>query len=385
MTTVVKWAAGTLLTLVLGLALLNERSIDIVTIFRNGKSTNFTDSAGKMKRIRSGYNNHAPEFVFGISTGHAGSGTSQVALITARCPWMVSGVFEYEAPGQEESTSSLMGANQTGSCRFALSKLIPLLESNRREGFLSTKKLNVTRQNVSLAHPEGAKSVWIDMGHFQNRLPLGLDCMAEHSGSRAAFVRIRRDRYAIANSFAKKTETPCFHEAGKKHPRRSYCPYGEDVKRDHGETSLPVRDEVWEQLGSFQKFLWLADEIELRYQALRRDFPDPLYLELSWSTSGELAKGLHLLRRRLGCVSEDREVSNQNTHVEKSFGTENCTRRIAQDIRYRELVGLTNQQKTLIFQSQKQRVGGPECMESLEDLRRVLLSFGEQLEEWELV
>ena len=127
-----------------------------------------------------------------------------------------------------------------------------------------------------------------------------------------AFVRIRRNRHDIARSFAMKFGTPCrkeyvFDETLQKmkkngrSPNVSYCPLEDNetpialpliVRNDRNNTNTEKINMWKRQLTPYQKFLWMADEIEYRYYKLLNNYPNSRYYEITWSNSSELQDGV---------------------------------------------------------------------------------------------
>lgn len=162
-----------------------------------------------------------------------------------------------------------------------------------------------------------------------------VECLAKELGSLAAFINLRRNRYDIAVSFTREFRTPCFfgddkNESAltdkKEHPSTSYCPLdGQPL------IHLPVPRKTWNDLTSFQKFLWQADEVTLRYSHMKSNIPGPRYYELIWSTAADLENGLSELREMFGC-EEAGPVPNKKGHVSHKPGVLNCTEFVLSDL-----------------------------------------------------
>lgn len=100
------------------------------------------------------------------------------------------------------------------------------------------------------------------------------------------FVRIRRRRIEIANSFVSE-------------PRLDLVDYGTKragiVSNPKMKTALfrfeslggPLPDEVYWNWTLFQRHLWFCDEIEARWRVFLKEHPDVRYYELSYSASEE--------------------------------------------------------------------------------------------------
>jgi hypothetical protein len=299
-------------------------------------------------------------YVFGFSTGHAGSTTAQAVLKKKGCPWEGTGIFEKRVRDERKATSFRIGTKrynaEADKCSYTRDKVIPFLDEMR------------------------GNKTWIDMGHYHNRGPI-LECFASLLGSSAAFVRIRRNRYDIAISHVRQykehwniSEAPCKAEGIV-----VYCP-SDQV----GPVALPVQIGIWNQLTDFQKFLWLADELEYRFHKLKMEIPGPRYLEMTWSTGDELAVGIKEVRSQLGCESGFSEVPNKQQHRGGS-GMRNCSDYILQDLAYRTLVSYNEEKKNVLFAQHPQVVNNEKCMDTRDELIRAIRSSPEEsLDNWVL-
>jgi hypothetical protein len=228
----------------------------------------------------------SPQYVFGVSTGHAGSTAANVILGNASsCPGPINALFESQGPKESEQEFDA----EEDLCKHTRKMLLPFFETKRPH-----------------------MGTHMDLGHFHNRGPV-LECMAKLL-DKATFVLLRRNRHDIAISFSKHCLTPCLNAEPKmRHPVISCCPHSEERNVP---VSLAVEDEVWTQLSSFQKFLWMADEMEHWFYKLQQAFSSPNYLEISWSSSKELSTGLADVRVSLGCSREFEMVNIQSQHLE---------------------------------------------------------------------
>jgi hypothetical protein len=190
-----------------------------------------------------------PKVLFGFSTGHVGTTTVEAVLggNTTHCPWQERlGSFEYRFPDQ----NLMINRSQEEQCIWVQESIIPQL-----------------KPNVSASWP----ATYVDMGHFNN-LGYVLECLADSPMAAAgelAWVRIRRNRYDVARSFSAQFGSPCHDQQytkdgmHKRTPATSYCPHSQE--RHNTPIYLPTPDEVWMGLTPYQKFLWLADEMEYRF------------------------------------------------------------------------------------------------------------------------
>jgi hypothetical protein len=295
----------------------------------------------------------SPQYVFGVSTGHAGSTTAHAILGNASsCPGPINAQFEIKGPKESEQEFEA----EEDLCKYTRKTLLPFFETKRPH-----------------------MGTYMDLGHFHNRGPV-LECMAKLL-DKATFVLLRRNRHDIAISFSKQFSTPCLNAEPKmRHPAISYCPHSEER---NGPVGLAVEDEVWTQLSSFQKFLWMADEMEHRFYKLQQAFSSPNYLEISWSSSKELSTGLADVRVSLGC-SREFEMTNKKSHVKHEAGRRNCTKQVLEDLAYRQLVNYTLEKQAVVF-AHPQRVTVEECMETEEEVRTVIRSALQSITHWEVV
>merc|ERR1712127_1111349 len=85
----------------------------------------------------------------------------------------------------------------------------------------------------------------------------------------------------------------------------------------------------------------------------------------------------------------------QHISKSKSGNLRNCTTLLLEDMDYRRAVGMTPEQKAILFgtsnsgpdsnrnRNLRQRVGGPQCVESTEDLKKILGEAGTTQDYWE--
>jgi ribosomal protein L12E/L44/L45/RPP1/RPP2 len=222
-----------------------------------------------------------------------------------------------------------------------------------------------------------SKTTYMDLGHYQNRGQI-LECLALLLKEKLTLIRIRRHRHDIAYSFATHHQTPCIvavtaiddnnntttgsgvvqynpannqidpyyleqqspiqdeknssvakemkkKKKKKAHPRVTTCPRSTERI---GTVALPVLDDtMWDSLTTFQKFLWYADEMELRWYRMKQFFQNqekqrkrrkrsPNFYEVTWSTSTEFRTELQRLRQDLHCTPL-MEIPNLKQHTNK--------------------------------------------------------------------
>jgi len=261
------------------------------------------------------------KYIFGHSTGHAGSTSVSHAFHSASCSWNIvkcsKGVLRREC--FENSSPNERIWPYDPKCELVKSKLIPYLESFRRDG-----------------------QIYVDMGHYHNQ-GRTIECIASILGKEAIFVHIRRNRYDIANSFlGKGMITPCLN-TGEKHPEVSICPFSGE---DEGPVDLPVSDQVWLQMTPFQKFLWYADEIEHRWHILKTQY-DSTFFEITWSFQSEFQDSLNQVLSEMAC--ETVSLENRKKHIKHTARNRNCSQEILQDFKYREMMKYNAQSVSILL------------------------------------
>lgn len=315
-----------------------------------------------------------PNFIFGHSTGHSGTGSFHIAMVGPGCPWDISvNAFEDSLrSGTEQEKNWPYDPN----CSKVLSTLIPHID----------EKVQRFRSRGEMS--SNSTAVYIDGGHFHN-YGRHMECLAKAYGDESAFIHIRRNRYDIARSFSqeiKRNETPCLRDRPKLfHPGAAVCPRSTE---DAGPVDLPVQgDGIWDNFTNFQKFLWYADEMEHRWHSIQEiefenvEIPDrqgegrPTFLEYTWNTGEELRSELSKLRNRLGC-SELEETPHAHVHVWKKNRDRKCNEEIRQDLEYRKLMKYDSEVlETLISSRFPQHVDSEECIESREQLEQAIEVF----------
>ena len=219
-----------------------------------------------------------PRFIFGHSTGHAGSTALHNALARSDCPWGKP-VAKFELV-YKNKTEILMKETQwpfDSDCELTRTRLLPFL-------------------NKQFTSDYDEHQTFIDLGHVHNRGRV-LECLADLLRDDVTFVKIRRNRYDIAHSFASQFNHSCIHpDSEKPHPFVALCPRSSEVESGAGPVNLPVVDEVWDSFTPLQRFLWYADEVEHRWHTLQqRPYSDesrPSFFEVTWSDPDELAIGI---------------------------------------------------------------------------------------------
>jgi len=311
-----------------------------------------------------------PQFILGYSTGHSGSTTVQASLLNAKgCNRSLTGKFEKVLPIERNGILSEIGAEvRKFDCGFTIDTVLPFLRENARNFAL--------RDGMS----DVQQATYVDMGHFHNRGRI-LECLADQLKEQVMFVRIRRNRYAIAKSFANISITPCvtslhndqltpLSHKKRVHPSIAVCPRSDEGT---GPVNLPVSDEVWDDMTPFQRFLWYADEMEHRWHSLKSKYNNgQTYREITWTKPNELEGGIsRIVTSDLGCTGV--EVHNKKQHLHHVDKSVNCSDLIHQDIEYRGMMGYNADTMEILVSSKfPQRVDMEDCMETRDELERVI-------------
>lgn len=280
------------------------------------------------------------QFIFGHSTGHSGSTTVHDALKQGGCPWdgHMLNMFERTPERKKEWDFD-------GDCERTRSAILPFFETKIDAKF-----------GDAAAIEGGSGATYIDLGHFHNRGRV-LECLAEILGERATFVRIRRNRYSVANSFLSHRvgfQTTCMVDTrGMKSPTVSLCPRSGERA---GPVNLPTSDQVWDEFTPFQRFLWYSDEVEHRWHTLKGMFEDrsgnsgsPHFHEMTWHDGDELTDGIQNLRNELGCT--EAKIRNRKKHADHSEEAPSldCAGMLRQDLEYRRIMGYDAKTSGMLF------------------------------------
>jgi hypothetical protein len=226
-------------------------------------------------------------------------------------------------------------------------------------------------------------------GHFHNR-GRTLECLANILKEQSTFIHIRRNRYSIARSFTDSMArlaasypemkiTPCIaknviHGQEFGHPHVSTCPRSTEHA---GPVDLPMDDETWDALTTWQQFLWYADEMEHRWYTLQKVFrgddESPRFIEVTWNNQQELREGVNFVRQNLGCTLLQ-SLKNEHPHVQHTEKL-NCSQYLWEDLEYRKAMRFNSDQRNVLFGRTPQLLGGAECNENKEELQEMLRKY----------
>lgn len=101
------------------------------------------------------------------------------------------------------------------------------------------------------------------------------------------FVRIRRSRIEVANSFISDSDRRGPVEYGKKKDGIITNPAMRTALLKFESLGGPLSEEVYGNWTLFQRHLWFCDEIEARWRVFLRDHPQVRYYELDYVTTDE--------------------------------------------------------------------------------------------------
>ena len=305
------------------------------------------------------------KFILGFTTGHSGSTTIDAALRRAECGWNVVGKFEQMSASErrkvEEDTISRGWRHDTPralDCSLTDEEILPFL----------LQKVDA-EESKQMQSKNDTTYTYIDMGHFHNRFRT-LECLADRLGQDVAFVRIRRNRYSIAISFAHEFTTPCLYskDMRDKSPDLTVCPRSGE---GNGEVNLPVTDDVWDSMTPFQKFLWYADEMEHRWHTLASHTSAQMY-EITWSDPYQLQGGVYTVLTQLGC-SDFKPLPHRKKHKKHIESGTNCSTLIRQDMSYRRMMNYDAATlNVLVSPNLRHHVDMKDCVETKLELERVV-------------
>ncbi|KAG7357862.1 hypothetical protein IV203_014449 [Nitzschia inconspicua] len=318
-------------------------------------------------------------------------------------PLLLMPKFEWTGPGERRWKHGWL--NETSSersCKLTEKHLFRKLfeyihrvqtPDNTTQGTVHHKKTKSKNDEII----DMSNTIFMDMGHFHNRGHV-LECLAYMLQQKLTLIRIRRNRHQIANSFAAKFETPCIrdHEhivlppppnnTRGRHkriaPGLAICPRsGEKVGPVY--LKVPGGDTVWDDiLTPFQRFLWYADEMEFRWNMLRKyfnenksQFQSPIFLEVTWSTPDQLFQGTNHVRASLGCSPLPRIPMSHN-HTRTQVQAINCTEYIVQDWEYQQIIQYDKATRTILLGQPglPQFLDSDKCAESREELEAFVLT-----------
>ena len=212
---------------------------------------------------------------FGVSTGHAASTTfsSKMCFDDDREHTPISWQFE-----ANHNYGDRRKAHSSHGLKTWYEGLLPLNASGSPStvGSATASLVSTVLVPDMLLKATGHKTV-VDLGHHVN---LGLlEPLVAQLNPQVRFIRIIRSRFDTVRSFMGEDKVPCSQTEGM----YTLCPL------KHPEVALPVSRLTWAKLSDMQRVLWLIDEVEARWQRLRRAHPILPHLTVNWCTGEQLA------------------------------------------------------------------------------------------------
>lgn len=221
--------------------------------------------------------------VVAFSTGHAGTTTLRTLSVygpgACRAPREVK--FLFEQGGGNGLASALTGKSYRGERIHCALRHWYAGDAGSNATRAAEREARIVRERYLPTWRAGDLAVLV--GHDNLLFYRGI---ADVLGDAALFVRIRRDRYETAASFAASFEDSRLDPGGDMCPTKMtvacafyiYCP-----TEQPGSIILEVAPRTWRNLTGFQRALWFADEVEARWQSLLASDARVDYVELAWS------------------------------------------------------------------------------------------------------
>jgi hypothetical protein len=253
---------------------------------------------------------HPPRYLFGISTGHAGS-TSLSNKGSYEDTIHVTFKFEDLSP-------NAVGGNQEWR-DWAATK--PSLEDQE------WKVRNDYKKTIDDLLAKEGTSTYVDIGH--HNLHGILRTTPKVFGSDVFFIRLRRDR--VHTAYSKQNVTLC-------QTMFRVCPTENLHLLSPG--SGTWTEEEWMKLTGYQQSLWMIDEVEAEFQQLVRENPGASYLECNWSD--DLGPCFEIVSSILGVQVKDGGLDLKQ-HTSKNLINSDDQKRIVQaDEDYQSLMKYTH-------------------------------------------
>ena len=210
---------------------------------------------------------------FGVSTGHAASTTFSTKMCFeddrkfSPISWQFEGRHNY-------------GDHRTAHGKYGLKawyeSVVPDEDVLKTSSGSEAASLVRTVLLPDMALQAGGSKTVVDLGHHVN---LGLiEPLRAQLSPRVRFIRIIRSRFDTVRSFMGEGKVPCSQTEGM----FTLCPM------KHPDIALPVARITWAKLSDAQSILWFIDEVEARWQRLRRAHPILAHLTVNWCTGDQL-------------------------------------------------------------------------------------------------
>lgn len=261
-----------------------------------------------------------PRYMFGISTGHAGSTSlSKRASYSGSLKANISFRFENSFLGRRTWLS------------WAGTK--PSLEEQE------VKVRNDYKLLIDNLLDNDQSQTYVDLGHH-NMLGM-LRTTPKVFGDDVFFLRFRRDRVHTAYSFSKYRHGLC---------KNGYrvCPLTDwHLLSPH---SRNWTEDAWRSMTHVQQHLWFIDEVEAQFQQLLRENPHVSYLECNWSD--DLEHCFELVSSILGLQVAANGGAHSKNHTDGEMGSyaRDKIRRADED--YRSVMEYTDEVSNSILEVQ---------------------------------
>lgn len=264
-----------------------------------------------------------PRYMFGISTGHAGS-TS------------LSDANSYSGSGKSKVTFKFEEDYHAGWKEWVATK--PSLEEQER------KVKEDYKAPIDELLDEKQSQTYVDLGHH-NVLGI-LRTTPKVFGDDAFFIRFRRDRAHTVYSFNNSVLTA--NPYGLCAIDFSICPVTDaHLLSPH---SGKWTNDTWSTMTFEQQYLWFVDEVEAQFQQLLQENPDVSYLECNWSD--DLGPCFEIVSSILGLQVEDGGV-HVKLHTKKNpLSSEDKKRILQADEDYGNVMEYTDEIRNSISEVQ---------------------------------
>ena len=149
------------------------------------------------------------------------------------------------------------------------------------------------------SNQDNVPGTFLDIGHhvlFGLLYPL-IDFLP-----RVTVVRIRRPRVENAMSYFEEGKIPCSGRG-----MFVLCPWWHDA------VLRPTREQ-WDELSGFQRCLWMIDEVEARWQLLRKRRPEAVGPALNWTDGHSIQDARQIIANLLDGRPSALSIANQRKH-----------------------------------------------------------------------
>jgi len=261
-----------------------------------------------------------PRYMFGISTGHAGS-TS------------LSNAQSYSGSLKTNITFRFENRFQDDGNWWTWAGTKPSLEEQER------KVRNEYKLPIDNLLDYDQSQTYVDLGHH-NMLGI-LRTTPKVFGGDVFFIRFRRDRVHTAYSFSKSRSELCksFFDLCPMRNWHLLSPHSGNWTQD-----------AWRSMTSEQQHLWYVDEVEAEFQQLLRENPDVSYLECNWSD--DLGNCFELVSSILGLQIADNGGVHLKHHTDGELDSLARDRIVRADEDYRSVMEYTDELSSSILEVQ---------------------------------